>query len=510
MKFIVRLNFLIFVLPLTIGAQWLQYQPDSPIDSQPILQDSVRHQFNFYNQAGNIAGLFFDEKAFSLWSGGSLEVNSGEYRTAFLPSQSNGQQYYFRLVKPLTARHIFKGYFGFQRLEDRQVLWIHQSRQLDTNPFLLADSSIGNFVLNGIFWDGEWAFSLRRSLFIGAGIYYNVDQRLKQNFPKPENQHRDIHLRGGLQKNWKITQIGLAFRYFNEQEKVEISRYNLNQNLTPVLYKFRFSDLPVILRGKTSEERLLDYHGWEINMHFSRKIFQRSAVMGIFAYSHNQGTTVDGGSQPQNQGIFRRDNWRGEAILDIHLSSSLTGRITYNFSYQNLVAEPPEFNITAVKHPLWINQFVVSLKEKISRQSVLVADLSYQHIFDRYQDLMTVNQFQYKYQIVGIKVGFKNRLTSRWEHLEWAKTYYYFISHPSRTDNRYTEFFDELFIRRFEFLSNRSLDWAAGMQVIYHYGPLFDVEVTMTFDQLIPSNDFPVSASRQTFILNMMVKFFII
>ncbi len=334
MKLILKL-LLIFILwiPPSVVAQWLQYQPDPQLHSQPFLQDSTGHQFNFYNYAGNIASLFFAEKAFSLWTGGNFEMNSGEFREPFLPSSNYQQLYTIRLVKPLTARNIFKGYFGFQRLEDRQVLWIHQNRHLETNPFLLGDSSTGNFALNGIFWNGEWAYAINKSSYLGIGIYYNVDRRLKQNFPKPENQHRDIHLRSGFQKNWKHTQTGLSFRYFDEQEKIEISRYNLNQNLTPELYKFRFSDLPVILRGKTSEERLLNYHGMDINLHFSQKFSPQITIMGLCAYSHSRGTTVDGGSQPQDQGMFQQNDWRGEAILKIGLSSSLSGQLVYHFSH---------------------------------------------------------------------------------------------------------------------------------------------------------------------------------
>ncbi len=510
MKLISKIHIVTLLIIQLAVAQWLQYQPDSPIGSQPILQDSVHHQLNFYNHGENIAALFFDEKAFSLWTGGSLQMHSGAFHTPFLPSSSNQQQYSVRLVKPLTARHIFKGYFGFQRLEDRQVLWIHQSRQLETNPFLLGDSSTGNFVLNGIFWNGEWSYALNKSSYFGIGIYYNVDRRLKQNFPKPENQHRDIHLRTGLQKNWKSTQTGLSFRYFDEQEKVEISRYNLNQNLTPELYKFRFSDLPVLLLGKTSEERLLDYRGFEINLHFSQKIASKLTLMGIGAYSHSRGETVDGGSQPQDQGLFNRNDWTGEAILDASFSSSLSGRITYHFSHRNLNAEPPEFELIAIKHPLWVNQLIISLKDKIRRRSVLTADLVYQNTFERYQDLMTINQYQYEYQILGIKVGWQNRLTTRWEYLWWGRTFYYFLSDHSRTDNRYTEFFDNLFIKKYEYFSNHALDWATGIQLIYHYGPIGDMELTMIFDQSIPTSNFPDSATRHCFILNMMIKFFII
>lgn len=510
MKYILLITILALFIPQFTVAQWTQYQPDPPNSSQPFLQDSVHHQLNFYNQGGNIAALFFDEKAFSLWTGGNLQMVSGEYRFPFLPSTTIQQQYSFRLIKPLTARNIFKGYFGYQHLGERQVLWIHQNRQIETNPFLLGDSSTGNFTLTGIFWDGEWAYALNKSSYLGIGIYYNVDRRLKQNFPKPENQHRDIHFRSGLQKNWKRTQIGASFRYFDEQEKVDISRYNLNQNLTPELYKFRFSDLPVILRGKTSEERLLDYHGSEMNLQFSQKIVSQLIVMGICSYSHSRGTTVDGGSQPQDQGTFIRDDWSAETLLDIGISSSFSGRLTYNFSYRNVIARPPEFSLTAMKNPLWINQLVISLKGNAGRRSALTADLVYQNIFDRYQDLMSINQYQYNYQVLGIKLGWQNRFTNRWEYLGWVKNFFYFLSQHSRTDNRYTDFFDNLFIKRYDYFSNRSLDWSTGMKIIYHYGPIADVELTMLFDQAIPTNDFPISASRHSYILNMMIKFFII
>ncbi len=141
---------------------------------------------------------------------------------------------------------------------------------------------------------------------------------------------------------------------------------------------------------------------------------------------------------------------------------------------------------------------------------MLTADLIYQNIFDRYQDLMTINQYQYSYQMVGIKVGWQHRFTTRWEYQWWGMNLRYFLGQHSRTDNRYTEFYDILFIKKYEYFSNRYMDWATGIKVIYHYGPIGDVELTMLFDQSVPATNFSHSASRQSFILNMMIKFFII
>ncbi len=503
-------GFFILVLLVTSRAQWVVYQPDEPLVTQPLFQDSIHNQLNFYDLSGNIAALLYDERAFSLWTGGNFGVTSGKYHTALSPGSANNQQFFFQLLKPLTARDIFKGYFGFQRQEDQALRWIHQSRQLETNTFILGDSSSGDFVLNGIFWNGEWAHAFSPSLAMGMGMYYNVDRRLKQNFPKPENQHRDIQLRGGIQQSWKNFQAGLAFRYFDQQEKVEVSRYNLDQNLTPVLYKFRFSDLPVILLGKTSEERQIDYQGFYLDAHLLRKLSAKTTVIGAVTFSGSNGEVVDGGSQPQNQGSFERDDWEGRILMRHQHSANFTLQMKYQFSYRNFTARPPDFDITAIKHPLLGHQLSLNLKTKTANSSQLFADLIYRNIFEEFQDLMSENYYQYQYHRGTFRAGWNGRLTNRWDSRLWGSVDYYTFYNHSRSDNRYTLFFDQLFIRTYEYLTGRNVDLGGGVQVVYHYGPLFDTEITVGYLHWMSATDFLPNASRQNLILKMMLKFYIL
>lgn len=510
MQFFIRILIFILLLLTMAQAQWVQYQPDTPLASRPLLQDSLYHQLNFYDQAGNIAALFFDEKAFSLWTGGNFNFASGDYRTVLIPDNSNNQRYFFRLVKPLTASDIFKGYFGYQRMEERKLQWVHQNRQLETNTLVLGDSSTGDFVLNGIFWSGEWAHAFGKSWFTGAGMYYNVDRRLKQNFPKPENQHRDIHFRGGLQKNWKSLHTGISFRYFDEQEKVEISRYNLDQNLTPVLYKFRFSDLPVILLGKTSEERQIDYDGIAVDFHLLHKTLGKLTLWGGLSYSRSRGKVVDGGAQPQDQGSFKREDMGGKVDAQVLFSPAFTGRISYSYTGRDFRVEPPEFALTAIKHPYHRHRLVLSLKKGLGDRSNLFGDLLYENVFDHYQDLMTVNQYRYQYHLAGISLGWQNRITARWEYQLWGSLQYYSPHDQSRTDNRYSDFFDDLFIRTYDYLVNHNVDWGGGLQVVYHYGPVLDGEFTLCYDRYLPEDSYPENSFRQNLVLKIVLKFFII
>jgi hypothetical protein len=501
---------MVLILTALLPAQWSQYQPDPHFALQPALQDSVRNKTNFYRFAGNIAGLTEDENAFSLQTGGNFSFISGDYRLPFDPQKSNGGQYYIQLVKPLTVRDIFKGYFGYQRLADYSVMWLHQTRLTGINTILLADSSTGDFILSGLFWNGEWAHQFSRSLITGLGIYYNVDQRLKQIFPKPENSHRDIHLRLGGEYNLKKWRFGLSYRYFNEQEKVEISRYNLDQNLTPLLFKFRFSDLPVILRGKTSEERLCSYHGSAITPHFRKDFSPFFRVLGKVNYASSRGKIVDGGSQPQDQGQFRIRSMNGKLLLEHKALNGDIWQFIYDLNYMKYEAEPPEFSIIAINRIFEDHHFSAGIKKILGATSTLFCQLDYLNYHHRYEDGMTGNLYDYRYHAISLLLATNLHLSHRWDNKIWGGIKKYFIYNKSRTENRYSEFFDYLFIQPYAYFTDRSADLGGGLQFIYHYGPVFDTEFSFNYLHTIASETDENFHVRHNFLLTISLKFFII
>ena len=56
------------------------------------------------------------------------------------------------------------------------------------------------------------------------------------------NKHRDININTGLQYSIEQWKIALQYMFISQQEKVEITKYSQEQNLTPILLKFRYSD----------------------------------------------------------------------------------------------------------------------------------------------------------------------------------------------------------------------------------------------------------------------------
>ncbi|OPX32431.1 hypothetical protein B1H10_07575 [candidate division KSB1 bacterium 4484_188] len=93
-------------------AQWTQLQPELLLKPMPVLLDSVHAGVNFYDFAGNIAGLFEDEHHFSLWAGSGIDYTDGGYRLPFEPTIRNDQQYTVRNRK--TATGMFTSAPGFR------------------------------------------------------------------------------------------------------------------------------------------------------------------------------------------------------------------------------------------------------------------------------------------------------------------------------------------------------------------------------------------------------------
>ncbi len=510
MKYLLKSAALVLLLTALLPAQWLQYDPDHELAFQPVLQDSIRNKTNFYRFSGNIAGLSEDENAFSLQTGGNFNFVSGEYRLPFDPQKSDAGQYYIQLVKPLTVRDMFKGYFGYQRLADYSVMWLHQTRLLQINSILLADSSTGDFILSGLFWNGEWAHQFSRSLSTGIGIYYNVDQRLKQVFPKPENRHRDIHVKLGIQHRWKNWSLGLAYRYYDEQEKVEISRYNLDQNLTPLLFKFRFSDLPVILRGKTSEERLFDYHGHTVNPHLRKVFSNRLKVLGNVGYAVSRGKIVDGGSQPQDQGQLKIQSLNGKLLGEYTTGNGDIWQLAYNLDYLNYEAELPEFSTIAISRSFEKHRVSAGIKKIVKAKNSLFLQLEYEHYRNQFEDRMTENLYRFQYHAASLLLAANLHLSARWDNKIWGGLKKYFVYHNTRTDNKYTEFFDYLFIRPYDYFTGRSADLGGGLQFTYHYGPVFDTEFSFNYLHTLASQTVGKFYNRNKIILTISLKFFII
>jgi hypothetical protein len=450
------------------------YDPERQELHQPVYMDSVHNNLNFYDFSWNTAALLNDSRTTTFLVGYNSNYVSGAYHIPFKPSAINDHDFFIWSIYPFSEYDVFKGYFGYNHRIDKDVLWNDQSRMIDINPFLLGDSSKGDFTKNGLYWSAEWAHQFSRNWQSGFSFYYNVDHRIQDIFPKPINKHRDYTINLSLQYSTNLVDLGLSYIYRDEQEKVEISRYNLDQDLTPIIYKFRYSDLPVILRGSTSEEREMALKAHKLGAQGALRTGGLTTMLDV-KITHGSGETFDGGTRRSPEGEMEINTFEGKARLDY----AKIFFIEYQFDMLDLDAKHPDFNDLIVIRRYILNQNIkTGTKFYILPGVQSFTDLYYANRWDNMKDLMTENLWNYRTHIAGIRFGMDFNFTQRLQCRTWFGYTHYEVYDTHTTNNRYTEYFDVLYSDKANIYLAQDRDGYAGIKLSYYYRPLLDIELT--------------------------------
>ena len=292
-----------------------EYANLTPIQQYLVLNAAATY-FQRYSNPAMLAAEFEYRSFYTVAEDG----HRGDFRRPFTArarreytATAGGQQVF--------GRHsLLAGSFSYrrQRLEDK--MWVHNRAPYSGQPFLLADSSTGDFRLDGIFWEVLWSRNwIEQKLTSGIGLFYNVDEEYKMVFPKPQNKHRDLYLKAGwLWRPRPQFSIGLTVGHFDFQEILATTQYSLDQNRTPIFFKIRGLDNPLIFKGQTSEERLLAIQGFHTTLDFSATA-GRHFLQGDLSYAGAKAQNTDGGAYPVRQGKWSSTGYafRGEWLFRI-------------------------------------------------------------------------------------------------------------------------------------------------------------------------------------------------
>ena len=295
----------------------------------------------------NPAFMVFDYAGPSVIYQAEYNTSEGEFRRAFDPNRS--VDYYWTAAgrKALGDTQIFRGSFSFHRQSIDDKMWVHTRQPYTGVPFLLADSSVGGFDLNGIHWQMDYGVDLiPGSLAGGLSIYYNVDESYKTIFPRPKNNTRDLLISLGTGINTAADyRIGLTGTYFNFQEINQTSKYSADQDLTPIFYKIRGFDNPLIFRGETSEERLTTLDGYALNIDLIK-------INGHLLTGHISGGMenakahlLDGGSYPVEQGWWWSERYNFNGFVKLQLAPRFTTSWAASGEVNQQTADHPELEI---------------------------------------------------------------------------------------------------------------------------------------------------------------------
>lgn len=265
----------------------------------------IENRNNLHSFSGNPAWLGEKRHPWDFRSRTISHSRWGDYRLPFSPESKQEYLLFLEGYKQLKKNQHVAGSFNFWRRNRKNVMWADTEAPYSGNPFLLADHSTGNFDLNGIFWQAEYQVDLGKWR-AGANLYYRVDQDRKQVYPKPELRHRDVAVKWGVGFVPDDRFVnGFSFAYFNRQEQVKIRRYNLDQDLTPTLYKFRGFDFPIIVSGKSAEERLSEGSGWQYALDGQLKPVSFWTLRYQTGFTGFRQSSRDGGAYPVDQGSWR-------------------------------------------------------------------------------------------------------------------------------------------------------------------------------------------------------------
>ncbi len=339
------------VVPIVILLQLIMAQPGEQLLSA-VERYTGLTQYKSVNPATMVAEYTFPSVAYT----STNRVMNGAFSRAFDPGYQCDNYLTASGRKDIGAGHIFRGSFSYHHQDIDEKMWVHTRQPYTGFPFLLADSSTGGFLLHGIQWQLDYGFPLIADYLNGGiSIYYNVDENHKTVFPKPISNTRDMLLSAGLAGYFSGFIVDLELSRFGFQEINNTSKYSANQDLTPIFYKIRGFDNPLVFKGETSEERLTELAGWAVDFSLNRNT---KPINGLLAGGYEQADAhlVDGGSYPVEQGWWYNRRWYFSGRCGIQVNKKLNTELSLTAESEAQTADHPDLKVkvyTARNEFIW-------------------------------------------------------------------------------------------------------------------------------------------------------------
>ena len=221
----------------------------------------LESQINLYQRAGNNAGLITNDS-----------LNWMKIKTASLNENGTNRRYWdarqlqynfisYRGQKHLSADMVFYGeiqYIWDNRYGVNQAI---EKEPYASDPFVLSDSTSGNFSYSGPKIYIAFNQQLTSSFYYGIGLHYSINNGLKNKFTRPEIISRNIALSiDFLYKMTPAMSLGFSFKPYQNLEDTK----NVNQpdRTTPVTYSYRGEY--EFRKRISSFDRTAEYTGYEI------------------------------------------------------------------------------------------------------------------------------------------------------------------------------------------------------------------------------------------------------
>lgn len=274
------------------------------------------------------------------------DYGAGNLRLPFEPQRKSRNMLLFSGQKRIGSQDYFSGFFAYRHDLLWKKMWVHDRNPYAGVPFLLADSSNGDFELSGIICNFKITRDLKRlPVLLGLSVLYGVDEEIKKIFPRPQLKHRDLLVNVGVGYRFsKSVTFSLQSMYFDFQEISLTTRYDLEQNRTPIFFKIRGMDNPLVFRGQTSEERLKNLKGKLVELALTTNLVNISSSLETASAK-----VVDGGAYPVNQGSWSSVRYIVGSEAFINKGRNVCGKLYFRYHVNFQEATHPDLRVVTYR-----------------------------------------------------------------------------------------------------------------------------------------------------------------
>ncbi|MDP4174458.1 MAG: hypothetical protein Q8933_10845 [Bacteroidota bacterium] len=308
-----------------------------------------RKNINSYYTGDNPAYLNY-ENGDQLLSLKSVYNNSdGKFKKFIDPSTTELYQVSASGKKNIDSFQVFKGSFGFQRIERKDWNWLASKYYEDFNPFLFGDSTTGTTHYNGIVMNAQYNALIYEKFLLGFMFNYSVDQGLKEVFPRPTTDHRDIDLKlgaGYLLSN--SLSLGASVKIYDYNEKILYQEDESDVSREVFLLKFKGFDFPFVNKKKT--ETRYNYKNGFFSYGNISYLKDDYALAAYFGGGLEQSTIKEDAVNPVTQGYWKNQVYEGAFRSGCKLTEGLYLGLNYDYREDNMWAKHPSTSVLMMEN----------------------------------------------------------------------------------------------------------------------------------------------------------------
>jgi len=289
-------------------------------------------KLNLLHLAGNVAWL--NENDSLNWGRYSLNTRNewGNLQRYWDAEGVHRNYFLFAGQKHLSPKQVFFGSVQFNYDQLYQVNRAIDPTPYASDPFVLADSTKGNFNYYGPKVFVAFSQRLFTKLYLGLSLNYGISHGLKTVYSRPEIIGR--YIQGSIDLayafNFRFV-LGLSFRPYDNQNITRLAKQP--NGLSPVLMRYRgeFEYNKYITTG----QRTARYQGYEISPQIAYK-GKRTENVTLAGYRYLWQNIFDGTTTHTYDGFYQAQKYYFKTTWRFYSGSKRQNILTLHYTFKYL------------------------------------------------------------------------------------------------------------------------------------------------------------------------------